>query len=121
MAVAAVAERAAVEDQVAVARALDEVAAVGEATFGARRRARAPRSPRRAVLARQQPAASASSCRVVAGVGVRQRGDRPVGAAAVRAKSQAARQPLVEAGRQRDAVAAAFSRAPTNERSAIRW
>ena len=91
MAVAAVAERAAVEDQEArlgiPAAALDVVAAVGErdVPFG-------------------RPVAEQRG--VVAGVGVGQRRDRAVGARAVGEEGLRAGDALVEAGRQLDAVAA---------------
>ena len=91
MAVAAVAERAAVEDQEArlgiPAAALDVVAAVGERNV-----------PFTRAVAEQRG--------VVAGVGVRQRGDGAVGAGAVGEEGLRAGDALVEAGRELDLVAA---------------
>ena len=99
VAVAAVAERPAVEDQVASNRR-------------AGRSSRRPRSSRgrtggRAARHARAAARPAPAARVVAGVAVRERRDRPVGALHVQREVARARQPLVEAARQLDVVATA--------------
>ena len=98
VAVAAVAERPAVEDQVVRTRALDEVAAVLEARGLGRPAVQ---------LGREQPRGQLQQHRVVTGVAVRQRRNRPVPGAACAARSRREREPLVEAARQLDVVATA--------------
>ena len=117
VAVAAVAERPAVEDQEAgagiPAAALHEVAAVGEARVA--ERGRSPRAAARAdeaqLLVAEQLGGLDEQRPVVAAVGVRQRGDRPVRPRAVRRERAGAGEPLVEAGRRTRPRSGARSRA----------